>query len=274
MDKKHAVNRFKLVIIVLNCLLASLSLINLYTIASGAVQVDIPEETDFAWTIDTKYQEVNYLANFTVSNHGLYDITDLDIHAIVKTEKGTMLIDYTQNDLRIPAGHTRRFNIGAVLPFERIDTKEWRELMLNDSVFYLDVDIKANYLWGLSTFVVDDILEYEWQAPIKKIENSTEAYIVSLFKFMASEDASINGFMDMVVEKFGNNAMFGQIDWSDSTLRLESWPLGDNTSRMIVKVSLDLFGGRRTVTFELVMLLKMEDDGYDITLEEFSFNYH
>ena len=173
MIKKETVDRFRLVIIALNCLLASLSLINLYTIAAGAVAVDIPEETDFAWTIDTKNAEATFLGNFTVENRGLYDISNLDIHAIVRSERGNELVDYVQEDLIIPSGQKRTFHIVAEMPFENIDMDEWRELMVNDSVFYLDVDIRASYLWGLGTFVVDDVLEYPWKAPLKYMENQT-----------------------------------------------------------------------------------------------------
>jgi len=187
LDNKVAVAKFRILVIALNCLLATLSLANLYTIAAGAVEVEIPEEQDFAWSIDTKYEEANFLANFTVKNNGLYDITDLDIHAIVSSEKGTMLVDYNQEDLTIPSGHVKKFNIFAVMPFERIDIDEWRNLMYNDSVFYLDVDITAYYLWGLGKFVVDDTLEYSWEAPLKKIGNSTEGYIIELIKFIFKE---------------------------------------------------------------------------------------
>ncbi len=259
--------------IALNCLLASLSLINLYTIAAGAVKVEIPEEDDFAWTIDTKYEEANFLANFTVTNRGLYDIFNLNIHAIVTTEKGNMLVDYRQKDLTIPSGHTKKFNIIAVLPFERIDLDEWRDLMVNDSVFYLDVDIRANYLWGLSTFVVDDTLEYLWEAPIKKIENNTDDNIMEIIKYFFTQDPSIAGFIDIVNEELDANPILSKIDWEKAWFRLESWPLGDNISRMIIRVSLDVLDGKHTVTFELVMWMKIEVDSYEIRMEEFSFTY-
>ncbi len=262
-----------MVVIALNCLLASMSLINLYTIAAGAVKVEIPEEEDFAWTIDTKYDEANFLANFTVTNNGLYDIYDLDIHAIVRSEKGTMLIDYWQNDLTIPSGHIKKFNIFAVMPFDRIDMDEWRGLMFNDSVFYLDVDITANYLWGLGRFVVDDTLAYPWEAPLKHLGNMTDDIIVDLIKYVFSENPDMNGFIDMLSEEVSDNPILKRFDWNDASLRLESWPLGDNTSRMIVRVSLDVLNGRRTVTLELIMIVKMEVDEYDFKYEDFNITY-
>jgi hypothetical protein len=273
MDKKESVAKFRLVVIVLNCLLASLSLINLYTIATGAVQVEIPEEEDFAWAIDTRYEEASFIANFTVTNQGIYDITHLNIHAVVTTEKGSMLVDYRQDDLTIPSGYTRKFNIVAVMPFSRIDLDEWKDLMVNDSVFYLDVDIRANYLWGLSTFVVDDILEYPWEAPIHKIENGTDEDVIELIKFFVAKDPSVAGFMDAVMQDVKNNPWVSTLDWDFVWLRIESWPLGDNTSRMVFSVNLDLLEGRHTITFELVMWMKMEDDYYEIRMEEFSFTY-
>jgi hypothetical protein len=270
---KEAVVKFRMVVIALNCLLASLSLINLYTIAAGAVKVEIPEEEDFAWSIDTKYDEANFLANFTVTNNGLYDIYDLDIHAIVRSEKGTMLVDYRQNDLTIPSGHLKKFNIFAVMPFDRIDMDEWKGLMFNDSVFYLDVDITASYLWGLGKFVVDDTLAYPWEAPMKKLGNATDELVVEIIKYIFMENADMNGFVDIVKEKVSNNVLLGVFDWSDASLRLESWPLGDNTSRMIVTVSLDVLSGRHAITFELIMILKLGADEYDVKFEDFSIDY-
>ncbi|UCG69274.1 MAG: hypothetical protein JSV09_16095 [Thermoplasmata archaeon] len=265
--------KFRMVVIAANCLLASLSLINLYTIAAGAVDVEIPEEEDFAWSIDTRYDEANFFANFTVTNNGLYDIADLDIHAIVRSEAGTMLIDYSQKDLTIPSGHERKFNIIAVLPFDRIDMDEWRNLMFNDSVFFLDVDITASYLWGLGRFVVDDTLEYPWEAPAKKIGNKTGGYVIELLKYVVSENADLDGFMDMVADEVGNNVILGRFDWNDASLRMESWPLGDNTSRMVVTVTMDVLSGRRQVTFEIIFIMKLEDDGYDVKFEDYRFDY-
>ncbi len=272
MNLKENVIRFRMVVIALNCLLATLSLVNLYTIATGAIQVEIPEETDFAWTIDTKYDEANFLANFTVTNQGIYDIEDLDIHAVLRTEKGTMLIDYCQNDLSIPSGHVKIFNINAVMPFERIEYDEWRSLMINDSVFYLDVYIKANYLWGLGTFIVDDTLEYAWEAPLTKIGNETNNQIAGLLKYLLLEKGDVDGFMDKVMEDVWDNEWLGKFDWVDATLRLESWPQGDNTSKMIIRVTLDVMDGMRTVTFELELMFKMEDGEYDVTMEDFRFD--
>jgi hypothetical protein len=271
--KKTTVVRFRMVIIALNCVLASLSLINLYTVASGAIKVDIPEETDFAWTIDTSTEEASFFADFTVENSGVYDITDLDIHARVTTESGSMLIDYWQNDLTIPSGEIKKFDITALMPFENIDFEEWKTLMVNDSVFYLDVDITANYLWGLGRFVVDDVLEYEWGAPLGNISNNSDDNVVEFLKYIVTENADPSGIVSYFSEKIMDNPIVKAYNWDNADLRIESWPQGDNTSKMFVILTLDLFGGRRTVIFEITFLLRMEGEEYEFTFEDFNFRY-
>ena len=116
-------------------------------------------------------------------------------------------------------------------------------------------------------------MEYPWEAPVRKLEENTSTHVADLIKFLVSEDASIDGFMDMVAEEFGDNPSIGVIDWSEASLRLESWPLGDNRSRMVISVSMDLLGGRRTITFEMTLLLKKEAEKYDISLEDFRFDF-
>jgi hypothetical protein len=262
-----------MVIIALNCILASLSLINLYTVTSGAIKVDIPEESDFAWTVDTADEEASFLADFTVENKGVYDISDLNIHAIVRTEAGSLLVDYRQNDLSIPSGEIKKFNILANMPFDRINTDEWKGLMVNDSKFYLDVDITANYLWGLGTFVVDDTLEYDWEAPFGKITNNTNDEVVKLLEYVLFENSDLNGFVDYVTTSIRNNPLLTTFNWNNAEVRIESWPHGENTSQIIVILTMDILGGRRTLTFETIFLLNMDDDEYDLEFEDFNFRY-
>ncbi len=273
MIKKSTVIRFRMVIIALNCLLASLSLINLYTVASGAIKVDIPEETDFAWTIDTSTEEASFFADFTVENRGVYDITDLDIHARIFTESDSLLIDYWQNDLTIPSGEVRKFDIKALMPFENIDLEEWRTLMVNDSVFYLDVDITANYLWGLGRFVVDDVLEYEWEAPLDNISSNSDSNVVEFIKYIVNDIAEPSGIISYFSENIMDNPIVKAFNWDNVEVRIESWPQGDNTSQMFVILTMDVLSGRRTVIFEIEFFLKMDGEEFEFTFENFNFRY-
>jgi hypothetical protein len=269
LDRKKAIDRFKIVVVVLNIILASITLVSLYSVASGAVKVNVPDANDLAWTIDTKEKEVNLLTNFTVTNNGLYDVDNLDIRALVRTEKGNMLIDHGMNDLRIPSGQTKEFNIIAVLPFERIDMEEWRDLMVNDSVFYMDLDIRANYLWGLSTFTLDETLAYEWEAPVKKYNGTIDEQYIDLLRLVVSDNASIDSFLNFVIDKFGRDTLLDTYDWEYSSLRLEFWPLGNDIKRVIAKMNVDLLDGALDLTLELRILLLMEDSNYGVAFESF-----
>lgn len=273
MDRKKTVDRFKIAVVVLNIILASITLVSLYSVASGAVKVKVPDADDFAWAVDTRDREVEFIANFTVTNHGLYDVDNLDIRAVVSTEKGNVLIDHEMNDLRIPGGQTSVFTIEAVLPFERIDMDEWRDLMVNDSAFFVDLDINANYLWGLSTFSLDETLRYPWEAPVKRLNGTVDGYYVDLLRLLLSDNASIESLLDSLINKFGKSTLLDTYEWEYSSLRLEFWPLSNDTKRVIARMDVDLLNGAFDLTLELRVLLLMEDSNYGVAFESFVISF-
>lgn len=272
-DRKKAVDRFKIGVVVLNVVLASITLVSLYSIASGGVKVKVPEADDFAWAFDTGEREVEFMANFTVANHGLYDVDNLDIRSVVSTEKGNVLIDLKMNDLRIPSGQTMDFTIDAVLPFERIDMDEWRNLMVNDSEFLMDIDISANYLWGLSTFTLDETLTYQWEAPLKRLNGTVEQSYVDLLKLLLSDNASIESLLDSVIERFGKNTLLDTYEWEYSAFRLEFWPLSNETKRVVARLDVELLKGAIDLTVELRILLLLEDNSYGVAFESFVVSF-
>jgi hypothetical protein len=273
MDRKKAVDRFKIAVVVLNIILASITLVSLYSVASGAVEVKVPEADDFAWAVDTRDREVEFIANFTVTNHGLYDVDNLDIRAVVSTEKGNVLIDHEMSDLRIPAGQTSEFAVEALLPFDRIDMDEWRDLMVNDSAFFVDLDIKANYLWGLSTFSLEETLTYPWEAPVKRLNGTVDPYYVDLLNLLLSDNASIESLLDSLIDKFGKNTLLDMYEWEYSSFRLEFWPLSEDTKRVVARMDVDLLDGAVDLSIELRILLLMEDGNYGIVFESFVISF-
>jgi len=167
--KKELVRRLRSLVIVMNLLVAGLAFVNLYTLTAKAVTVDVPTEEDFTWELDIEEMEARFLSNFTVSNAGLYDITDLDIVAVARDENGEHILTYSMSGLRIEAGEVRTFDIEAVLPLEDVGVERAVRWLLFDSVFYLDVHVRADFMWHLATFAVDEEIEYPWEAPIWKL---------------------------------------------------------------------------------------------------------
>ncbi len=166
---KQFVARLKTVVIALNCVVASLALLNLFTVSAGAIQVNIPTKDDFTWDVDLEQKAVIFTGNFTVRNRGIYDIKDVDINAVLRDEVGGRLITYKNEDLVIEAGESKRFDIIALMPIDSLNMTQIIRLLLKDSVFYLDLDISATYMWGLSRFEVDETLAYPWEAPVKQL---------------------------------------------------------------------------------------------------------
>lgn len=277
MNKKSLTMRYKILVLCLNFMLAAMSLANLFTVMAGAVEVEVPDEDDFTWIFDTEEERLTFIAGFKVKNHGLYDITNLDINALLKTESDNILVNYRQEDLTIPRGSSREYHIIAYMPFENINMSEWYHLMTHDSVFYLDVDIDALYLWGLSTFIMTEHLEYPWEAPFKEDDSNSEYHDIEryLHSDLSITDMIANYLMEKIVPSLADSLVLELMQYKDISIRLEGWPSEEeNTSLIFGNIEADILRGLRHVTIGFTMIIKKEADSFDIEIEDVEITYN
>ena len=236
--------KLKPVIVALNILMAAISLINLATLAAGAIKVDAPAEEDFAWIVDSEENLATFLADFTVKNHGIYDIDDVNIHAQITDERGALLVDYRQDGLTIPHGTIKVFNISALLPLERVAPSTVVYLLLNDSVFHLHLDITATTMWGLSHFSVDQTLDYPWKSPVKAFaENNTFDWLATegtSYLFGNTESLELGAAdtatrLEMILDEW--------ITGADVTVHVEYYPTGIDSSVITGYLHLEAMNG-------------------------------
>jgi hypothetical protein len=267
------VERLRIVILALNIFIAAFSIINLSTLALDAIQVDVPDENDFGWIVDTKQGGTTFTADFTVTNFGIYDIYDLDIHAILLNESQEVLLEYEQNDLTIRTGEVKIFYINAFLPFEVLDLNELLYLLTHDSIFYLDVNIHANFMWGLSEFNVDETLTQPWEAPLKKTvdsyENETLAdeILERLPPGSGLLDAVARAGLVTLIESLEENGIHGE-NW---VLYMESPASEGDTSTITGYAEFDVFithKGRMDFSMEVTET----EEGYSVDLKEVNFD--
>ena len=182
--KKEQLKYVRIIAIILSCLVASLTLCNLLTVATHSIEFEIPEESDFMWAIGPDEKELLLLTEFSVSNHGAYDIDDIDINAKLLTENGQEWIDFAKNDLVVARGSSKSFDIIVTLALEDTSLIDWLSLLYKDTVLRLVVDIDANYMFGLIHFTVDEVLEYPWSAPLANLIED-DSVIPEIFSVLA-----------------------------------------------------------------------------------------
>jgi len=182
--KKEQLKYVRIIAILLSCLVASLALCNLLTVATHSIEFEIPEESDFTWAIGPEGKELLFLTEFSVSNHGAYDIDDIDINAELLTENGQELIDFAKNDLVVSRGSDKSFDIIVTLAMEDIPLIDWLSLLYKDTVLRLVVDVDASYMFGLIHFTVDEVLEYPWSAPLGNLSENN-SIVSGLFSVLA-----------------------------------------------------------------------------------------
>ncbi len=157
-----------MVAIILSCLIATMTFLNLITVTTHGIEFQIPEEESFNWAIDPIGQRLLFMSNFSVSNNGAYDIENLGINAWLENSDGVRLIDFKEEDLAIMRGGERTFDIMVELPADIFGPAGWFEFLTMDDTVSLYVDVDADYMFGLVHMTVDEVIEYPWSAPLKE----------------------------------------------------------------------------------------------------------
>lgn len=166
--------KIRLVAIISTVLIASLSLGNLFTVASHGVDFKTPDTEEVKIAYDPLNNDLLFLTDFKVKNHGAYGIDDIDINAKLLNEKNVKLVDFTKNDVVVPRGNNKLVDIAVALDLDKLSVLDWLKLIYQDSGFKLLIDIDASYMFNLIEVTVDEEIDIPWTSPTRMIlENET-----------------------------------------------------------------------------------------------------
>jgi len=158
--------------LVMSCVVATLTICNLFTIATKSIEVDIPTEEDISWSIDPQQKEILFRTSFAVKNHGTYDISDIDVAAKLVKDNDKSLISFEKQDMIVLRGSDKTFDLLISLDLDTISWFDWLSLMYKDTTLQLVLDIDASYMFGLVDFTVDEIIEIPWSPPIANLSEN------------------------------------------------------------------------------------------------------
>lgn len=158
--------------LVMSCVVATLTICNLFTIATKSIEVDIPTEEDISWSIDPQQKEILFRTSFAVKNHGTYDISNIDVTAKLVKDNDKSLISFEKQDMIVLRGSDKTFDLLISLDLDTISWFDWLSLMYKDTTLQLVLDIDASYMFGLVDFTVDEIIEIPWSPPIANLSEN------------------------------------------------------------------------------------------------------
>lgn len=224
MNKRQLVY-VRILAISLSCMVAVLTLSNLLTVVTHGIEIDVPDGEGFAWAVDPVEQRVLILTNFTVKNHGAYDIDEINVNARLATDKGAVLLDFAMTELTVSRGSDKRFDVMIPIALDDVNISDWFPLLYKDTTFNLYLDIDADYMYRLVHVTVDETLTYQWAAPL-----TTGAYD----DFVLPGISSILELAQKGVEPFGNEVGAAVIEYAmtidDFEIRTEEYGIWVNTS--------------------------------------------
>lgn len=173
MNKKRLM-QIRIIAIFFSTIVASLTLCNLFTVATNAVTFEIPKPEEVKITIDPINKNLVLLSNFGVNNNGAYDINKIDINAKLLNEENIELMTFSKKDLVVPRGSKKTFDLIISIDVDKVPLLDWLNLIYKDSEFKLLLDIDASYMYNLIDLTVDETIEIPWTSPLKNFtENKT-----------------------------------------------------------------------------------------------------
>ncbi len=174
------------VALTMSCIVASLTIFNLLTIATKSISVEIPTEKDISWSIDPQNKEFLFRTAFSVKNHGAYDISNIDVAAKLVKGNDASLISFEKQNMVVLRGSDKTFDILINLDLDTISWYDWLSLIYDDTTLSLVLDIDASYMFGLIDFTVDEVIEIPWKPPVANISENEAV------------KAGINGLFDIL----------------------------------------------------------------------------
>jgi len=164
----------RVVALIMAGLVASLTIGNLFTIATKGISVTLPSEEEIQWSIDPLEKEILFRTSFSVKNQGIYDIRDIDISAqLVKKDK-TPLFSYVKRDLVVLRGTNTTFDLLIPIDLDTISLFDWFSLLYKNTTLQLLLDIDALYMYGLVEFTANEAIDIPWsQPPLNLSDNKT-----------------------------------------------------------------------------------------------------
>ena len=163
---KEKLKLIRIAAITMSLMLGSLTMCNLLTVMTHGIEVEIPDENQYSWAIDPVDMKMIIMSEFTVKNHGAYDIKNIDITARIITDQGNELLYFEENDLAISRGSDKKFDIMLDISLNDIELENWLTLLYRDTVLSLVIDIDAEYMFSLIHLTVDETLDRDWIAPL------------------------------------------------------------------------------------------------------------
>jgi hypothetical protein len=164
---------FRVVALIMAGVVATLTICNLFTIATKGISVDLPTEGDIHWSVDPVQKEILFRTAFSVKNQGIYDISDIDISAQLVKDDRTPLFSFEKQDMVVLRGSNATFDLLIPIDLDKISFLDWFSLMYKNATLQLLLDIDALYMFGLIEFTANEAIDVPWSPPLNLSDNTT-----------------------------------------------------------------------------------------------------
>ncbi|MDD1773766.1 MAG: hypothetical protein LUQ14_03985 [Methanomassiliicoccales archaeon] len=150
----------KLGIVAVNLIIAAIILLAVVPLATGGLDVDIPQTGESSWTLEGDVLQLN--APISVYNGGFYDLEDFSLGLHVEDENGDQVMDDRTDPVDLKAGRTTDVDLGLNLDIGDVPLERKRQLVFEGASFDISVTVQTYYIMSLMKLEMTISDEMQW----------------------------------------------------------------------------------------------------------------
>jgi hypothetical protein len=159
----------RLSIVAVYLVIAAIIIMSILPLATGKLQVSIPEEGGSEPTINGRI--VSMTVPVDITNDGYFNIEDLTVRFTV-SDGGRVLMEQSSVPVDVVAGRTSHLDLTIAVDLDDIDEQDLKGLVFNATVLDLDVSVNAGYSLGLVRASIGTQQEMEWEPMVSGLSIS------------------------------------------------------------------------------------------------------
>lgn len=161
----------RLSIVAVNLVIAAIIIMSILPLATGKLQVSIPEEGGGEPVMDGN--RVTMSVPVDITNDGYFNIEDLTIRFKV-TDGAKVLTEQSSVPVDVIAGRTNHLNLSVTMDLDDISEQQLKDLVFNPATLGLEVSVDAGYSLGLVRASIATQQEMDWEPIVSNVNVYTD----------------------------------------------------------------------------------------------------
>jgi hypothetical protein len=157
-------------ILVVSIVTTILLLLAVVPLATGGLEIELPQDQTIGWTYDNSTHTVSFDAPIQIHNGGYYDIQGFTVGTRLTDQNGILISESKGTPTDILAGRTNLVNVRMAVDLNSIQPSVMRELAFNHTTLNVSLSVASYYMESLVNIHIGANRSMDWSPLIDNMQ--------------------------------------------------------------------------------------------------------